>query len=356
LGDISYGVYLWHWPLIVMVPYVLGTPLGTLSKLIIIGATVLFAGVSKVLIEDPFRYRRFWRSTRARSFYPAIAGMLAVCLTAGVSLVILDRTTADARQLAAERPPAVLGTVTDPDAPLQPLIADRLWDRGAMYDCFDLDHEKSHVCGYGTEGADVNVAIAGDSHSAHFIPALIAMADSEGWHLDTFVGVSCDAGLSDDCGGSDSAFAGLVAGDYDAVFFSAFRGSISPVAGVEEYMAALHSAGVNLIPVSDVPLNPAEAHNCIDNSGGDPTVAAKCTTSRDIAVDSVPDRIGPIADALGIAYLDLTSAFCNAIVCHALDGNTIIYQDSPTSHLTATFGRQLAPRFTEAVNQALTAG
>src|SRR5690606_7111740 len=53
VGDISYSVYLWHWPLIVVMPFVTGFALRTTDKVAIIVATLLVAWASKAWVEDP---------------------------------------------------------------------------------------------------------------------------------------------------------------------------------------------------------------------------------------------------------------------------------------------------------------
>lgn len=54
LGDVSYSVYLWHWPLIVLVPFVSGGSRGVLDTVAVLVATLVLAGVTKKHVEDRF--------------------------------------------------------------------------------------------------------------------------------------------------------------------------------------------------------------------------------------------------------------------------------------------------------------
>jgi len=355
VGDISYGIYLWHWPLIVITPFAIGvTALNTFDKITIIGVSVILAAISKVLVEDPFRYRKFWTATTRRGFYPGIAGMVTVCLVATGSIAFIQHS-APPTATADALPEAALTAPTDPTAPLIPSIATRSTDYGQMFECFDFDKSGPHECSYGSPDASVSIAIVGDSHAAHFIPALIDAANANHWRLTTIVGMSCDGGLSSACGGGQQGFNDIVAANYDLVLTSAYRASLSAYPDVVEYLTKLHEAGVKLLPIADVPFHPKSTYACIDASDGDPTEAAACTTPATAALQEVPDRIAPIADSLGIDYVDLTDIFCEESACNSVIGNVVVYQDAPSSHLTATFSRLLSPRLAEAIRAALAA-
>ena len=51
----SYSLYLWHWPLVVLLPYVSGSHLGRLDKVTIIVASFALAAATERFVEDPFR-------------------------------------------------------------------------------------------------------------------------------------------------------------------------------------------------------------------------------------------------------------------------------------------------------------
>ena len=58
LGRISYSLYLWHWPVIVLARYGRGPDLSLGLRLVLLIATVALAGLSHAVIERPFITRR----------------------------------------------------------------------------------------------------------------------------------------------------------------------------------------------------------------------------------------------------------------------------------------------------------
>ena len=84
IGFVSYGVYLWHWPIIVfMNPATLHLH-GVGLAMVRLALIAAFTAVSYVLIEQPVRYRR-WPSHVRRVVYPA--GLIAV-----VALIFVGTT------------------------------------------------------------------------------------------------------------------------------------------------------------------------------------------------------------------------------------------------------------------------
>jgi peptidoglycan/LPS O-acetylase OafA/YrhL len=350
LGDISYGIYLWHWPLIIVAPFVLDSQLDTFGRLAVIALTIGLAAISKIAIEDPFRFGAMWRVTVRRSFYPAAVGMLAVTALTGSVIVGMDQSSAAAARQQAAMPAPSIAATTAPETPLTPLVTDRKQDFGVMYDCFDMAGKQPLSCEYGTPDSEFSIAIAGDSHAAHLIPAVKSLVEQRGWRLTTYVGMSCDDGLRDSCAGSPDWLGSIAAGDYDLVLYSAFRNSATPADGRVAYVAALRDAGVPLVLIADVPFNPAVSQECVDNSGGSAAVAASCATSPTDALGVFPDIVTDISTELGIPLVDLTSNFCDDSGCKVVLGNVVVYQDTPGSHLTNTLSTMLAAPLGEALD------
>lgn len=64
LGLISYSVYLWHWPIIVLFsPERTGLD-GWVHTLVVYAASIGLAALSKYLVEDPIRFRAQWARGR----------------------------------------------------------------------------------------------------------------------------------------------------------------------------------------------------------------------------------------------------------------------------------------------------
>jgi peptidoglycan/LPS O-acetylase OafA/YrhL len=108
LGNISYSVYLWHWPPLVLAPLALRRDLGDTDKAFICAGSVALAWATTRWVENPIRYGRWPRRTPAPWQVAAVSalGMAAIVLTAQLGITLIDRVArasfATAARLSAE--------------------------------------------------------------------------------------------------------------------------------------------------------------------------------------------------------------------------------------------------------------
>ena len=125
IGLISYGIYLWHWPLILWItPASTGLTGPTLAA-VQIAATVTIAAASFYLIERPIRRGRLagyaLTPRRLAVIVPVAMAVISVIIVAGTS-----RAVAPAADLnAAPAPAGILGE-TSPDAPVVAIAGDSI--------------------------------------------------------------------------------------------------------------------------------------------------------------------------------------------------------------------------------------
>jgi peptidoglycan/LPS O-acetylase OafA/YrhL len=99
LGLISYGVYLWHWPVIVyLTPERLHVPDGWRRMIICIAVTLALAGLSYVLVERPIRRG----ALKGRRVPIALVGAIATCAVLAV-VVTNGETLRQGPQLVADQ-------------------------------------------------------------------------------------------------------------------------------------------------------------------------------------------------------------------------------------------------------------
>jgi peptidoglycan/LPS O-acetylase OafA/YrhL len=104
VGRISYSLYLWHWPILVLgaaaasasVPEIDG-PYGRLAlNLGLVAIAVCVAGMSWRLIEEPFRVGRMSRGGHRRSLATAAAAVMAITIGSTAMGVLVQRDVAAA--------------------------------------------------------------------------------------------------------------------------------------------------------------------------------------------------------------------------------------------------------------------
>ncbi|MFB6725731.1 acyltransferase family protein [Kribbella sp. NPDC056345] len=79
LGQISYSLYLWHWPVIVLLPDHIT---GWLRTVVVCAVSIALATLSKYLVEDPIRFRANWAKGRTGliAFVAVMVGLAALWL------------------------------------------------------------------------------------------------------------------------------------------------------------------------------------------------------------------------------------------------------------------------------------
>jgi peptidoglycan/LPS O-acetylase OafA/YrhL len=236
VGDNSYSIYLWHWPLIVAAPWVLHHPLTWTAKTAMLVASLLLAGATRRFVEDPVRTGRRW-SARLPAYGFAVVALVALVGATSISYVQVQRSDAAAAARAAAQartrsalvprahllgPTGGTGTKSDgrgrsrarPQAPVScygaaaMINADRCprpYARpadlntafaatdGRTYECLqDTGASTPQFCTFGhTENPTRTIAVVGNSHARRLIPALDLYGRQHGWRIILAAKIDC---------------------------------------------------------------------------------------------------------------------------------------------------------------------
>ncbi|WP_340315991.1 acyltransferase family protein [Rhizorhabdus argentea] len=164
IGLVSYSLYLWHWPIIVLYRYATNDYISASASVAIIAASGLLAVLSWRFVEKPFRQHRQqeWR-IGTKSVFAASGASIAAAVMFG-SLVHLGNGW-------WWRLPAPVAAMDR--AALKEAWPECLVDSGSGW------NEGSKPCVRGSKGP-VRTALWGDSHAWALLPGVAAAADRAG--------------------------------------------------------------------------------------------------------------------------------------------------------------------------------
>jgi peptidoglycan/LPS O-acetylase OafA/YrhL len=160
-GQISYSLYLWHWPLFTFARFSkAGLVLDAADKIALFALTVLISWLSWRFVEQPFRNRTL-APTRRAAF--GIAGLATVVLfAASAGGIVLSRTLSDADRAALQ------------------LDAFNTYDYQPLYrygQCFAPANGAFDDSCVGLAAGKTNVLLWGDSLAAHYFHGLAETTD-----------------------------------------------------------------------------------------------------------------------------------------------------------------------------------
>ncbi|QTG80349.1 acyltransferase [Arthrobacter crystallopoietes] len=384
LGGISYSVYLWHWPLIVLLPYVSGGELGWLDKAVILIGTLVLAALSKTFVEDKFRFTKSAQGL-IPTFRFAAAGMVLITVLGGAQLAEVNYRTQQAQQrlLAVETSDdPCLGAAAiakgfevcepNPSSELVPEPELAKDDRSDAYadGCWsNAPFTERPICTYGS--GEKQVALVGNSHAGHWLPALQKLAERNDWTISTFLVSRCnptDAPLqletreqTNNCLAYGDWVMEQTKGDKFDLVVTSERQSV-PVegeswettkapaaAGYKSYLSSWAEAGTNVVVIKD-PLFPGGSiPDCLAENPGNPEACAG-TPEDWYWMDPLTDAAKELS-LPNIEIVNMDEYFCEHNICHAAIGSVVTFFDG--SHITATYAKTLAPYLGQSLQKVL---
>ncbi|GAB2540578.1 acyltransferase family protein [Brachybacterium huguangmaarense] len=356
LGDISYALYLVHWPILVTVLLVLDVPrLGIGAGSAVVAASIVLGWLLTRGVDDPVR-RWPWASARTLRSVLVVAVALGVALAPALSLRVWTQRPAEATGhapyigAAALEPGADTPEVPVGDEPFLPRL-DQLEKEWVWFEsrcslpvavgvpCDQMLPEDA--------APTARIVAYGNSHTQQFLGVLTPLAQEEGWQIERPTIGGCDYRLdegSEECRTWNARIRTLLAADPpDAIVM---RSTLVTPDGIEQPMPGYADAaeyalglGIDVIAARDNPRFAWSVPECIDENGARSAECAVPRASLYADVDPSPDL--PAQESARVYPVDLTDQFCPEGMCRPVIGNVAVYLDD--NHVTWAYSRTLTP-------------
>jgi peptidoglycan/LPS O-acetylase OafA/YrhL len=367
IGGISYSLYLWHWPIIVLWTAWRGHPVGPFSGPPIVVACVLLSWLSKVWVEDKVRTASLLSGHGWRSVSTALAAVVPVVL---VSLYIAAEPKPWDGRLGPNYPgaAALVSKVTkvkpEPFVPQPAAISLPVyWQQGCLV---PQSSPTPKECAYGdTSHPVLTVALVGDSMAGEWFTPLEKIAADRHWELVTDLHAICPLSsalmITPITGGpytSCHSWGAAVVHDLvtriqpDVVITSDWPGLATVRhpgggaaaqqeigAGMDAYWDELDAHHIAVVAIKESPNMGLNVPECLSKNQSS---AAKCTVPAAKALKPYLPTVYAAKAASGrVPLIDMNPLICEPASCPPVIGNVLVYQDS--HHLTSTYALTTAP-------------
>lgn len=389
VGDASYSLYLWHWPVLIMLPFVLDRDPSPIELGIALIPVVLLAAASKHWLEDPVRRSpSLSRLPPGRVILLGFAGMAIAALVACTTWVAGDAVTDAADAGLAEEVGAAVGDCLGPEA-INPLdgsdatcelnvasapftpSASRVLSEIAGRCMAELTYSELVVCPGGVQPDDATdvVALIGDSHANMWFEPLDQIATASGWELRMITKSSCliadarrdmNQTFADSCETWQQHLRAYLAEHPEistVIVSGSSNNAVVPRGGMtwqQTLETGYRIAWREWIPhtvqrilvIRDTPRMEADVIRCLSERAPTAGLSVQCARPRHEALlrdwQAVAARKAIAEGDTRVQLVDMTGNFCDDRLCYPVVGNVLVYRDS--HHLTDDYALLLAPR------------
>ena len=335
LGEISYPLYLWHWPVLVIPAVYLGRGLRPFEIAICVVVTLLLSWLTHIWIEEPLRQK---------VVRPQMVVKMASVVTGTSLLLGLGIYASYANQIQL------------PDGKRTALT--NILEKPLVYNdgCHLNRGEKiSPDCTYGKRGAKIKIVLFGDSHAAQWFPALERLAEQYQFELISLTKSSCPGPAvkkattktydDGDCAAwRENSYKRIAVIHPEAVVVSGMQlpdpamgtASISQwwISGEQRTLSQLKGNARHLIYLVDTPHPTRDILSCVASG------------AKNICDQTKPSAAYTIS---GFTNVDPNPWLCTKI-CPAVINNQVVYRDA--SHISVAMSEELSDKLGAALKSA----
>jgi peptidoglycan/LPS O-acetylase OafA/YrhL len=333
LGEISYPLYLWHWPLLVLPSTYFARPLAVYERIIAIFATIVLADLTHRFIEEPFRKKKILPTLVFKQ--SAVITLVSVLIGTIIIFTSSDRINVS----------GINGAVSLAQIKARPLV----YEDGCHANYAET---KSDACEYAKLDSQKTMVLYGDSHAAQWFPALAEIASRSGYKLVSLTKSACpsvDVVRSDQGAFKmsrckkwrEDSIQRIMKMKPDVLVMSSFQYFAQPRQfqdrdkwwddGQRKLLAQVKNASPNLIYLTDTPHPARDIPACLANNSI--SQCNKTERSKDLSIS-------------GFEVIDPNSWLCSR-TCPAVKDGVVAYRDA--SHISVDIAIALIPRLTQAL-------
>lgn len=321
IGDLSYSLYLWHWPIYIFLEYL--TPNHILKNLFYLTLVYVLSFLTFKYIESPYRIYR--GSKKQTSIFIAKLSLLNILVAASAGLISSEylRNQVNSKRL----PTIVSGEIYNFDRQDEVSLdkctflgLDLMYSKECLIQDFD-----------GKVATDSpNIIVVGDSHARHLIPGLISefpesnivFIASTGFHKDsreTLLNIREVLSKTRDS---------------DFVVLSSFWDEFGVSNGFQGFIDDISGFKASVFVDTGTPKFSFPSFRC--KYGISIFLTSKLCENRasfSLGENMRLDLEGLVDDGLGVTLLDSYNAFCRDNSCSMLRDNEILFYDN--NHLNS---------------------
>ena len=343
LGDTSYSLYLWHWPLLIVAPWVLKRDPNWIDGFGILALALTLGWLSKRFVEDPIRFGKLATFKNRNQL-----------IFAGISMALIFGMTSASAAVANNK--LLSGWASQNLTPSLPVAA-KDTPPHELGECHATPTSTAFThCEIGVleTQAKHHVLLVGDSHTRQYTAPIVALARKYRWSITLVSKSACPImdpdifprGLSyESCPNWNRDFIKYLEGhkkfELAITSSSSFVTGGYPGAGAS-FKSAIEklflNKGTPILVIRDNPKPRKSYLACIESAG--PTAAKDCQVSRDAGLKPHDGLYDAVKDSRGVIPADFTDFYCSD-VCSPVINGMIVYRDN--SHITNTFAVTLQP-------------
>lgn len=331
LGEISYPLYLWHWPVLVLPVALFSRELSQEERLLALFLTVVLAALTTKYIETPLRLRNFKNKT-------ILSTLLLVMITSLLLGYGIIRSTTSAILIDGKQ--ITLAKIEARPSP---------YENGCH---LNYQESISPKCEFGKLDSKKVVVLYGDSHAVQWFPALEKLANEKGFKLISLTKSACPSiavqresvgafKMSNCQSWRDLAISRIANLKPDLLILASFEHFLP--SGDPKFVQQWWSAGSQLsyktltplatttIYIKDTPLPARNIPKCLAT-----TKAENCFARADLGLVQVAD----------FQIIDPQPWLCNPI-CSSIVRSNVAYRDA--SHLSVATARELSNQLWQAL-------